>query len=137
MCRTEVLPPAGRRLVRVLAPLLLAGVGGCGAPGARVVLQTERGGAVAIPNNSDVWPTYYRRKALEMIAAQCPDGYEITDEREVTLPTDGPRGESDNPRWEYTGGLQRVPDETEYQIFFRCKPAAPTPDAAGPAPAPP
>jgi hypothetical protein len=90
----------------------------------RSVLQTEHGGAVAMPNNSDIWPTYYRRKALAMIAAQCPDGYEITDEREVAVGGQGPLGKNDNPRWDYFGGLERAPAETEYQIFFRCKSAA-------------
>ncbi len=82
---------------------------------------------VAIPNNTDVWPTYYRRKALAMIAAQCPDGFEITDEKEVTVPRQDPGGANDNPRWEYMGGLQQVPPETEYHLYFRCKPAAAAP----------
>ncbi len=124
MYRFEVVPSSWRRLVQTLSPLLLASAWGCAAPGARFVLQTDHGGVVAIPNDSDVWPTYYRRKALEMIAVECPDGYEITDERDVAVERQGHLGANDNPRWDYFGGLEPVPAESEHRIYYRCKPAA-------------
>jgi hypothetical protein len=128
--RSEVVPSTWRRLVQTLSALLLASAWGCAAPGARSVLQTDHGGIVAIPNDSDVWPTYYRRKALALIAAECPDGYEITDEREVAVERQGHLGANDNPRWEYFGGLEQVPEETEHQISYRCKPSASGPASA-------
>jgi hypothetical protein len=128
--RSAVVPSTWRRLVQTLSPLLLASAWGCAVPGARFVLQTDRGGVVAIPNDSDVWPTNYRRKALELIAGECPDGYEITDERDVAVERQERLGANDNPRWDFFGGLVPVPDETEHQIYYRCKPSASGPPSA-------
>ncbi len=121
-------PPA----LRLLAVLLLAC--GCQGPGARYVWEGEHAGVVGIPNNTDIWPTYYRTKAIQLMTQKCPDGYEITGEETVTVRSGAPGGANDNPRWEYTGGLERVPEQTEHQISFRC---APAPAAPPPAPAAP
>ena len=38
---------------------------------------------MAIPSNSNQWPTYYRDKAEKLIGEKCPDGYEVVMEEEV------------------------------------------------------
>ena len=45
-------------------------------------LRTQAGGVIAIPANSDTWPFHYRRKAEEILARECPQGYEIELEEE-------------------------------------------------------
>jgi hypothetical protein len=54
---------------------------GCGS--ARFVQVDGDGGVVAIRNNSNVWPTYYRDKADALIRQRCPAGYEIVREEEI------------------------------------------------------
>jgi hypothetical protein len=66
----------------VVAALVLGAVG-CG--GARYVAQQPNGGVVAIPCNSDVWPTYYYSKAEDLMKKQCPKGYVIDRQEEVPI----------------------------------------------------
>ena len=63
-----------------LCALLLAG---CSS--ARVIETSATGGCVAISDSSDSWPTYNKRKALELIAKECPNGYHIIDQKEVVV----------------------------------------------------
>jgi len=54
-----------------------------GCTSARMVECDRDGGVVAIPNNTNMWPTYYRDNALKLIQEKCPQGYEIVRESEV------------------------------------------------------
>jgi hypothetical protein len=63
----------------------LLGLVGCTS--ARYVQVTRDGGIVAIPENTNVWPTYYRDKAMALIQEKCPDGYEIVWEEEAVTGT--------------------------------------------------
>jgi hypothetical protein len=113
------------RLTRRLAPLLLAAACGCLNSGPHFVERTDGGGVVAIPNNSDVWPTHYRSRAEKLMAEYCPDGYVITGEGVVTRPRPEYGGRNDNPRFEYNGALEQLPEHKDYQISFRCRNAPP------------
>jgi hypothetical protein len=55
----------------------------CGCAKPRLVRTSKDGGVVAIPSNSNQWPTYYRDKAEKLMREKCPDGYEIVQEEEV------------------------------------------------------
>jgi hypothetical protein len=112
-------------LTRRLAPLLLVAACGCLNSGAHFVERTDSGGVVAIPNNSDVWPTHYRSRAEKLMAEYCPDGYVITGEGVVTKSRPEYGGRNDNPRFEYNGALELLPEGKEYQISFRCRTAPP------------
>lgn len=54
---------------------------GCGS--ARYVSTGSEGGVLAIPSNSNSWPTYYRDKAEALMRAKCPNGYIIEHEEEA------------------------------------------------------
>lgn len=74
-----------RPSAKLASVLLFILVAGCA--GRRLVRTDAAGGVVAIPNNSNYWPTYYRDKAEEMIRQRCPNGYEIVGEEEVVTGT--------------------------------------------------
>jgi hypothetical protein len=61
--------------------LVLPCLGGCQS--ARFIAMDRQGGVIALPENSNVWPTYYRDKAAAMMREKCPTGYEIVREGEV------------------------------------------------------
>jgi hypothetical protein len=56
---------------------------GCASP--RFVAQDPSGGVIAMPSNTDFWPTHFRSKAEEMMAKKCPQGYHIEHEEEVVI----------------------------------------------------
>jgi hypothetical protein len=64
--------------------LALALAGGCASP-AKYIEKQRDAGVVAIPNNTDAWPSYNRRAALELIQKHVGTGYEILEEREVVV----------------------------------------------------
>lgn len=64
--------------------LALALAGGCASP-AKYIEKQRDAGVVAIPNNSDAWPSYNRRAALELIQKHVGPNYEILEEREVVV----------------------------------------------------
>jgi len=45
------------------------------------------GGVIAIPENTNKWPTYYRSAAEELLRAKFPDGYVIEHEEETVVNT--------------------------------------------------
>jgi hypothetical protein len=58
---------------------------GCLQGARQVSFNRETGvGIVAIPENTDMWPTYYRSEALKMIREQSPT-YDIVSEGEVVI----------------------------------------------------
>ncbi len=74
-----------RHLVGWLVVLSWAGLsGGCAASqGVRYVYQDGDFGVVGMPENSDSWPTHYRRRAEKLMDAHFPEGHEIVRAEEV------------------------------------------------------
>jgi hypothetical protein len=69
------------RLVLGVAALV-AGLSGCASP-ARYIERTGDTGVVAIPSNTDAWPSYNRHEAMELIRKHVGPNYDIIEEREV------------------------------------------------------
>ena len=68
-------------IVVLLAVVAATSMVGCAK--ARYVEVTQQGGVVAIPSNTNRWPSYYRKHAEELIRQKCPNGYEIVQEEEL------------------------------------------------------
>jgi hypothetical protein len=65
--------------------LLAAFSSGCATTGTvRYVYQDGAFGVIGMPENTNRWPTYFHRKAEELMAEHFPDGYEIIRAEEVT-----------------------------------------------------
>ena len=67
-----------------LCALVVLASGGC-ASGARLVKWDQDGGVVAIPSNSNAWPTRYLDQAHALMQKKCPRGYEVVREEEVAV----------------------------------------------------
>jgi hypothetical protein len=75
----------GRRRVGFLCALAVLAVAvGCTAS-PRLVKWDQAGGVLAIPSNSDYWPSYYRSKAETLMSQKCPSGFVIEKEEEVVV----------------------------------------------------
>ena len=61
---------------------IIAGLSGCASP-ARFIERTGDSGVVAIPANTDVWPSYNRTEAMDLIRKHVGSNFEIVEEREV------------------------------------------------------
>jgi hypothetical protein len=61
---------------------LVAGLSGCASP-ARYVERTGDSGVVAIPANTDSFPSYNRSEAMALIHKHVGSSFEIVEEREV------------------------------------------------------
>src|SRR5262245_38280140 len=72
---------AARRLLFVL----VLGLGGCMS--ARFVSVGSDGGVVAVPDNSNGFPFYYRNQADKLIKERFPHGYTVVQEEEVATGT--------------------------------------------------
>ena len=70
------------RTVIALLSLALVMQLGCAA---RQVLKDPDYGVVAIPNNTNRWPSRYRDKADEIMSQHFPAGYEVVREEEVIV----------------------------------------------------
>jgi hypothetical protein len=111
--------------------LLVLSIAGCA--NARLVNTTASGGCVAIPSNSDTWPAYNRRHAMELIAKQCPTGYTIVREEEVvTGQTTTNSTQTDTKQVPLMKGVAMdvrqttqntasVHDQTEWRIWYERK----------------
>jgi hypothetical protein len=82
--------------MRPIIGLLFVGLfSGCSTThDVRYVYQDGDFGVVGLPENSDAWPTHYRRKAEKLMDAHFPNGHEIIRAEEVvegerTLKTEG------------------------------------------------
>jgi hypothetical protein len=65
--------------------LLAAAASGCATTGTvRYVYQDGTFGVIGMPENTDRWPTHYRRHAEKMMEQHFPEGYEIVRAEEVT-----------------------------------------------------
>lgn len=132
---------------------VMAAAGGCAAP-AKYVEKNANDGIVAVPDDTDCWPGYHRRAALEKITQHVGPNYEIVSERRVvTGQTTTGNGQSTttdhtlNPKnparpaqqWQTTTGTSTAmtQDVTQWQITYRRKdtPAASGLQPAGGAPA--
>jgi hypothetical protein len=122
--------------------ILLAGLSGC--CNARLVSLDQNGGVVAIPSNTNFWPTYYRDKAEALIAQKCPEGYQIEREEEFVVGTTHiVRTNTEKtgdpllaalkiaPIEEQTTQTTSSTDQTEWRIWFQANKASPAgPDAS-------
>jgi hypothetical protein len=61
----------------------LAALTGCA--NARYVKTDQGAGVVAMPANTNCWPTYYRDHADALIRQKCPSGYEVVYEEEAVV----------------------------------------------------
>jgi hypothetical protein len=123
----------------LLGSLSVVAANGCG--NARYVVQDQYGGVVAIPSNSNSWPTYYREKAEKLMTQKCPQGYVVDREEEVVVgQTTTANTNSDTRTNDLQGGKRSpsgsleatttsrsvsVQDQTEYRIAFHAKNAVP------------
>jgi hypothetical protein len=117
---------ARRAVFRSLGALILAAACGCAGSHVRLINQTPGGGVIAMPNNSDQWPTYYRSRAEQLMKQTCPNGYVIEHEEVVVEKParSGKQAPNDDEYYEYNGGLQRISRyrREEYHITFHCVP---------------
>jgi len=115
-------------MFRLLGLLVLAS-GGCA--GVHFVSRTPDGGILAIPNDSNQWPTYYRSQAERLMRRTCPNGYAIDREEVVVVKParDGKEAANDDEYYDYNGALQRIAKERreEYRISFHCLPPTEAP----------
>jgi hypothetical protein len=113
------------------AVLFLAAGLGCACSSVRVVNRTPDGGAIAIPNDSDQWPTYYRSQAERLMRQICPAGY-VIDREEVVADEparSAPQAANDTRDLDYSGGLERFSRYRQERlvITFHCAPPADEP----------
>lgn len=117
-----------RSLIFIVHPLFLllgsALAGGCAQ--VRLVRDTPDGGVIAIPNNTNEWPTYYRNRAMQLMQRKCPEGYVIVGEQ-ATVDNPARRdGRKPNEDFEYEGAYIRLTtyNRKVYHILFRSAAAA-------------
>lgn len=112
-----------------LCLVAVLGAGGCST--ARLVSCDSTGGVVAMPSNTDMWPTHYRKSAEEIMAKKFPQGYVIEGEGEVVVGqrvTDHVTG-NNNSAASTLFGINSENHDTqthdikEWQIRFRAKDA--------------
>jgi hypothetical protein len=99
----------------------------------RLVHDAPDGGVVAIPNNTNQWPTYYRNRAEQLMKRRCPEGYVIVSEQAAEDNPAARDGRKPNEDFDYEGAYVRLStyDRKVYRISFRSA------DAAKNAPPPP
>jgi hypothetical protein len=67
-----------------LAVIFVAALSGCASTeGVRYVYQDRDFGVIAMPENTDWWPTHYRRHGEKLMDDHFPDGHEIVRAEEV------------------------------------------------------
>jgi hypothetical protein len=106
-----------------------AGLAGCASP-ARYVERGPDSGVVAIPANTNDWPSYNRRAAIAKIEEHLGANYEILEEREV--PVGQATFNNQQPAGDGTWNATTTLDMREWHIAYRRK-AGPT-TYAGPVP---
>jgi hypothetical protein len=138
----------GRLSKLALLASLMAFAMGC-AHARLVEVHGDGGGVVAIPDNSNSWPSRNRRQAEKLMAERCPQGYVIDHESEVVVgqitKTDVKTDQHGTPILTPLGlapvqtdthQATRYIDQKEWRIWFRPKDAAPSAiaPAGGPGP---
>lgn len=139
-------------MFRRWAVLCLPVVLGMGCTSARIVERDPlaKRAVVAIPDNTNSWPSRHRRRAEEMMAKEFPNGYVIEREQEVVtnqithtnsnterhgVPVLSAVGLG--PTFEDRATTTSTTDVKEWRIWFRAKDAPPIQTiypAGGPAP---
>jgi hypothetical protein len=105
---------------------------GCGQ--VRLIRDAPDGGVVAIPNNSNQWPSYYRNRAEYLMKRKCPEGYVIVNEEEGVDNPATRDGRKPHEHFEYDGAYIRIAtyERKDYRITFSSAAAAKkAPAAAG------
>lgn len=120
------------RLLLSITLFVVVGLSGCANP-ARYVVREANGGIVAIPNNSNAWPSYNRKHAEELMAQHYPEGYEIIREEEAVTGQITNNNTQTNTQqkpslFPFAGEEQTTTntttsttDRTEWRIFYRPK----------------
>ena len=102
---------------------LVAALSGCASP-ARYIERSGDTGVVAIPANTDSFPSYNRSEAMALIHKHVGPNFEILEEREVAT---GKRTQNDQQMHEDLFNAQHVQnttttqDLTEWRIAYRKK----------------
>jgi hypothetical protein len=105
-----------KRLVGLLLAVgTITGVSGCAT--ARYVERQADSGVVAIPENSNHWPTYYRQAALDLITQHVGPHYEILEEREVVVGQQTNNNQQVGP--DFLAGITTTRELTEWRIAYR------------------
>jgi hypothetical protein len=102
-------------------------VGLHGCRHARIITEDGSGGVVAIPDNSDHWPSWNHKRAMELIEKRCPQGYTIVKQEEVvvgkTRTTSTNTDHSPDPIFptmhERTSQTTTFTNKTEWRIYFQ------------------
>jgi hypothetical protein len=102
------------------AALVVAGLSGCASP-ARYIDRTPDGGIVAIPANTDYFPTYNRSAAIEKIKEHVGPNYEIVEERETPKGQQTFSNQQVNNKGQSITNTTTTQDLTEWQITYRRK----------------
>jgi hypothetical protein len=88
----------------MLAMIVVAALSGCAqTEGVRYVYQDRDFGVIGMPENTDRWPTHYRRHGEKLMHAHFPEGHEIVRAEEViegerTLKIEGSRSAEVSPQ---------------------------------------
>lgn len=101
---------------------LVAGLSGCASPAKEISFDPQTGsGVVAIPANSDAWPTFNRQQAVALIQKRVGPNFDIVEEGQVVT------GKQTVNNQQTTGdqafGTTTTTDVTEYRIAYRKLPA--------------
>lgn len=121
-----------RRFLVLAAAVTTASSVGCA--NARYVQKIEDEGVVAVPVNSDAWPSYNRTSALKLIEQHVGPAYEIVEEREVKTGTATTNTQNTNREQTFNSEVPFLPAEKrtttstttasdikEYHIHYRRK----------------
>ena len=76
--------PSVYRYIGSMMILLLLVCGCATTQGVRYVYQDREFGVIGMPENTDEWPTHYRRQAEKLMEEHFPEGHEIVRAEEVT-----------------------------------------------------
>lgn len=116
-----------------------------GCANARYVQVDRETGVIAMPANTNCFPTFYRSHAEALMREKCPAGYEVVHEEEFVVGQEAhthSETESHPPPTVSLGGVASValpvgPNEertrettkyenvTEWRIYYRAKPPGP------------
>lgn len=121
------------RLMLGVAVAVVAGLSGCSSS-ARYIERSGDSGVVAIPADTDVWPTYHRRNALALIEKHVGPNFEIIGGREVATGTATTNHQNTNNEQTFNNSNPFLPatkqttttttttrDLKEYHIAYRMK----------------
>lgn len=72
-------------MVRAVVLFVVLGSVGCASTSARSVFRDRDGGVVAVPDNTDAFPSYHRSEAMDLIREHVGKNFEIVKEEEYVL----------------------------------------------------